>query len=90
MIEENTTSEYVVLRHLNMPDKNKCFFTTNGELGRSCRGYTGELWYEVVGYADSVREAQTLCGQHYGGLPSMQEFEDHARKQIEKRYEFNN
>jgi hypothetical protein len=86
MIPENTTAEYVVLRHLTMPDKGKCFFTTNGELGRSCHGYNGELWYEVVAYANTVPEAQTLCDQHYGGIPSMKEFEDHAREEIEKRY----
>ncbi len=87
MIPINTTSEYVVLRHLTMPDKGKCFFTTNSEMGRDCHGHTGELWYEIVAYADSVKEAQTLCSFHYGGLPSMKEFEDHAREEINKRYE---
>ncbi len=86
MIPINTTAEYVVLRHLCMPDKGKCFFTTNSEMGRGCHGNTGELWYEIVAYADSVREAQTACSQNYGGLPSRKEFEDHAKEVIKNRY----
>ena len=86
---ENKDKQYVVLRHLTMPHKNLCFFTTNDpnepeeEKGLSAKG---ERWYEVVDYADTVEEAQSLCSYHYGGLPSMQEFEDHAKEEIRKRY----
>jgi len=88
MIPINTTAEFVVLRHLCMPNKGLCFFTSNSEMGRDCHGITGELWYEIVGYADTVREAQTLCGQNYGGLPSTKEFEDHAKEEIKKRHSY--
>ena len=86
---ENKDAKYVVLRHLKMPDKGKCFFTTNDpnepeeEKGLS---YKGELWYEVIGYANTSEEAQSMCFHNYGGLPSMEEFENHAREEIEKRY----
>jgi hypothetical protein len=86
---ENKDSEYVVLRHLTMPHKGLCFFTTNNpdepeeEKGLSAKG---ERWYEVVGYANSPSEAQHLCSMSYGGLPSMKEFEEHAKEEIEKRY----
>jgi hypothetical protein len=86
---EDKDKQYVVLRHLTMPDKGLCFFTTNNpnepeeEKGLSAKG---ERWYEVVGYADEVEEAQSMCVRNYGGLPSMKEFEDHAKKTLSERY----
>ena len=86
---EGKDSQYVVLRHLTMPHKGLCFFTTNDpeepeeEKGLSLEG---ERWYEVVGYADTVEQAQGLCSSNYGGLPSMKEFEDYAKDELRKRY----
>jgi hypothetical protein len=89
IIMENKDKQYVVLRHLTMPDKGKCFFTTNNpdepeeEKGLSAKG---ERWYEVIGYADTVQEAQDMCATNYGGLPSMKEFDDYAKEQVRKKY----
>jgi len=81
------TKKYVVLRHLTMPDKGRCFFTSNGKKGTECEyGYTGERWYEAVGYADTVEEAQHLCHINYGGLPSWEEFEKYAKETFKKRF----
>lgn len=80
-MEINTTKEYVVLRHLTMPYKGLCFFTRNSEIGRDCKGFNGETWYEIVGYANSIQEAQTLVVKNYGGSPTAKEFEEHVRKE---------
>ena len=88
-MESENKKQYVVLRHLLMPHKNLCFFTTNNpdepeeEKGLSLEG---ERWYEVVGYADTVEEAQGKCNSNYGGLPSWEEFETHAKEKIRERY----
>jgi hypothetical protein len=82
--------KYVILRHLTMPDKGKCFFTTNDpnepeeEKGLS---FEGERWYEVVGYSNTIPGAQKMCDENYGGLPRQEEFDEWARKEIEKRTE---
>lgn len=87
---EDKNKEYLVLRHLLMPDKGKCFFTTNNpdepeeEKGLSAKG---ERWYEVVGYADTVNEAQSMCRNNYGGIPTQQEFDDWAKEKVRKRWE---
>jgi len=78
--------KYVVLRHLTMPDKGRCFFTTNTPDTRTGRGRNGELWYEAVGFADTVEEAQGLCSSMYGGLPSQREFDEWAKAEVESRY----
>jgi hypothetical protein len=81
--------KYVILRHLTMPDKGRCFFTTNDpnepedEKGLS---HKGERWYEVVGYADTTEEAQSMCSSNYGGLPSMKEFDDWAKAEVARKY----
>ena len=81
------TKKYVIFRHLNMPDKGKCFFTTHNykeSEDKMCRSFKGELWYEIIDYADTVSEAQKMCNFNYGGLPSQKEFEDYAKQKVEK------
>lgn len=86
---EGKDKKYVVLRHLMMPHKGICFFSMNDpneseeEKGLSAKG---ERWYEVVGYADEVEEAQIMCDRNYGGLPSMKEFKDYAKQEMKERY----
>jgi len=86
---ENKDKQYVVLRHLTMPHKGLCFFTTNDPNEpeeKKGLSHKGERWYEVVGYADEVEEAQSMCARNYGGLPTWKEFENHAKEEIENRY----
>jgi len=81
--------KFVILRHLMMPDKGKCFFTTNDpKKPEEKKGLSleGERWYEVVGYADTVEDAQSMCASNYGGIPSWKEFEDWAHEKISKIY----
>ncbi len=26
----------------------------------ACKGYTGEVWYKIIGYADTIQEAQHI------------------------------
>ena len=60
----NTEAEFVIKRNITMPDRGICYFTTNSEIGRDCHSYKGELWYENVGYANTVEEAQDLVAKH--------------------------
>ena len=76
--------EYVILRHLRMPNKGMCFFTTNSE-DDPTHGNTGELWYEIIGYADEVKEAQDICKDNYGGLPDREEFDNYVKEKIKER-----
>jgi hypothetical protein len=84
----NSNKLFVIYRHLTMPDKGKCFFSTNNpKVPEERKGLSmaGERWYEVVGYADTVEEAQDICADNYGGLPTMAEFDTWAREQSEAR-----
>ena len=81
----STKNEYIILRHLTMPDKGKCFFTSYRSENTDhdyTHGNTGELWYEIIGYAITVLEAQELCDSNYGGLPTMQEFDEWANLEV--------
>ena len=76
--------KYVVLRHLTMPDKGKCFFSMNTGTNHT-HSNKGELWYEIIGYTDEVEDAQRMIYNNYGGLPTMKEFEDYWKKEIEMK-----
>jgi len=68
--------KFVVLQHRTMPDKGICFFTTNSNDPKVEYSITGEHWYKVVAYADTVEEAQALIRQH-STYPTMREIEEH-------------
>jgi len=88
----DNTKQYVVLRHLTLPDRGLCFFTMNchregstSECENNTHGYTGELWYEEVGFADTIEEAQKLCSEKQLPTASFQELYDYHREQSRKR-----
>jgi hypothetical protein len=49
--------KFVILQGLEEGNR---FFTENVEGQDPTKGGNGETWYRVVGYADSVEEAQTI------------------------------
>jgi hypothetical protein len=69
---------FVILQHRMMPDKGICFFTTNSNDPDVEFGINGEHWYKVVGYADTVEEAQTLIAKNTV-YPTMREIESYYR-----------
>lgn len=78
------TKQYVVLRHLNLPDRGLCFFSTNcnweestSDHENNTHGNTGEQWYEEVGFSDTIEEAQNLCGTEAKETASFQELFDY-------------
>lgn len=71
--------KYVILRHLTLPDKGFCFFTTNTGDKDIEYGSNGEQWYEIVGYADTVEEAQILCATKRGIRATFNELLDYYR-----------
>lgn len=79
-MEVNKTAKFVVLRHLTMPHKGMCFFTANTATGRDCYSIGGDLWYEIVDFADTVEEAQRSTAKHYGGCPSQKEFIEYTKQ----------
>jgi len=76
--EEQLKKEYVVVKHLTMPDKGICFFTSNSELGRDCTDLHGNVVYENVAFADTVEEAQSYVRQ-LSTYPTMREMEEHYK-----------
>lgn len=79
--------KYVVLEHLRLPDRGLRFFTMNsGNSKDNTHGYTGEKWYEEVGFADTTEEAQQICSEYdLSKLPSFDELlEFHKTNSIEK------
>ena len=95
----DNTKQYVVLEHLMLPDRGFRFFSTNcrwkgrapedvRENDNNTHGYTGEQWYEEVGFADTVEEAQGICAQMDSSkIATWDELYDYHREQSEKRDE---
>lgn len=47
--------KYILLEGIELGNR---FFTTNDTHRDQTKGYTGETWYRVLGYADTIEEAQ--------------------------------
>jgi len=62
--------KYVVLEHLNLPQKGLRFWTTNSD--NNTHGHNRGLWYKEVAFTDSEDEAIKLS-QATGVLPSSDE-----------------
>lgn len=87
--------QYVVLEHLMLPDRGFRFFSTNCRYRgadpdnikeNNTHGYTGEQWYEEVGFADTVEEAQALCNKvDQRKIPTWNELYEYHRKEAERR-----
>jgi hypothetical protein len=57
MNTQDNTKEYVVLRGLK---HDNVFFTANTPGSDPTKSAEGEIWYEILGYADTIEEAQAL------------------------------
>lgn len=86
------TKQYVVLEHLLMPDRGFRFFSTNCHWEGSTSGFTdnttgntGEVWYKEVAFCDTAEEAQRHMPCDPKNTPSMQEIEEHVKKQYAER-----
>lgn len=47
--------KYVVLEHLNLPDRGFRFWSTNSE--NNTHSHKGELWYKEILFTDDTEEA---------------------------------
>lgn len=54
---QDNTKEWVVLRGIQ---HDNVFITTNTPGNDPTKSEKGETWYEVLGYTDTIEEAQTL------------------------------
>lgn len=88
MTKIDNKKQYVVLRHLELPDRGLCFFSTNcywkGFIPgneNNTQGYNEEEWYEEVGFADTMEEAQKLCSDKRLPTASFQELSDYYAEQ---------
>ena len=84
--------EYVVLETLVMPDRGKRFFSVNCHWEGSSphntnntHSYKGELWYKEIAFCDTAEEAQSYLHSPDQDYPSMQEVEEHVKKEFEDR-----
>ena len=60
-------SKYILLKGCCESNYGQRFFTSNMPDKDQTRGNTGHVWYEVIGYADTVEEAQkALYGHTFG------------------------
>jgi len=53
--------KYILLKNIN---GNNCFFSENNPTDDPRLSATGDVWYEIIGHANSVEEAQLKL---YGG-----------------------
>lgn len=61
MADQN--SEWVVMQGVLASNQGQTFITKNDPSepeDRKIRGCTGEVWYRVIGYSDTLEEAQDL------------------------------
>lgn len=54
--------QFVCLQGVMTENLGNRFFCINHTEQDPTKGYTGETWYRVIGYADTVAEAQEICG----------------------------
>ena len=62
---KESEKKIIVLEHLLLPDKGFRFFSTNEDKDPETL-YDGRIAYKVVGYADTVDEAQSIIFQNFG------------------------
>lgn len=72
--------KFVVLEHLCLPDRGFRFFTMNVE-GDPTRLMDGTIAYKVVGYADSVEEAQSMLRHDFRSASQSELYLYHYHKQ---------
>jgi len=61
---ENNKKQFVILHGCVTSGKDEnwwcSFFTTNVAGSDPTKSYKGETWYKIIGYADTVEEAQQI------------------------------
>jgi hypothetical protein len=76
--------KYVVLEHLQLPNRGFRFWTTNTE--NNTHSFKGDLWYKEVLFTDSTEEAIAMSRiSNSSQIPSHWELEEHYRKEIANR-----
>ena len=61
--------KFVILEHLCLPDRGFRFFCTNSETDHT-RIMSGEVAYKVVGYSDTVEDAQSMIRHNFQSATS--------------------
>lgn len=80
--------ENVVLEHLTMPDRGFRFITTHSKIETEddiVRGHTGEVWYKIIGFYDTIEEAQRHTAPNSSAIPTTQEIEEHIKQKYQER-----
>jgi hypothetical protein len=73
--------KYVVLEHLNLPNKGFRFWSTNSD--NNTHSANGELWYKEIAFTDDTEEAIKLS-RDTGTIPTMGELEKYYRERYEE------
>jgi len=66
--------KYVVLEHINLPDRGLRFWSMNTE--DNTHSAWGDLWYKEILFTDKEEEA-IAASQIIGELPTMHELEEY-------------
>lgn len=61
--------KFVILEHLCLPDRGFRFFSTNSETDPT-RIMSGEVAYKIVGYSDTVEDAQSMIRHNFQSASS--------------------
>lgn len=72
--------KYVVLEHLQLPNRGGRFWSTNKGVGKNCHSHKGELWYKEILFTDDADEAMRISQQHnVGAYPTSDELYEYYR-----------
>jgi len=66
--------KYVVLEHINLPDRGLRFWSMNTE--DNTHSAWGDLWYKEILFTDSEEEA-IAASRKLGEIPTMHELEEY-------------
>jgi hypothetical protein len=85
-IETKRPEIYVVLEHLNLPNRGLRFWTYNTK--NNTHGMKGELSYKEILFTNNQDEA-VKCSKEFSDLPTMSELDEYYKNEIKKRNEKN-
>lgn len=76
--------KYVVLEHLQLPNRGFRFWTTNTE--NNTHSAKGDLWYKEILFTNSTEEAIAMSRiANREAIPTHWELEKHWKKEISER-----
>lgn len=76
--------KYVVLEHLELPNRGFRFWTTNTE--NNTHSHKGELWYKEILFTDNTDEAIAMSRiANQEAIPTHWELEKYWKSEIQKR-----